>query len=163
MQLENWLALTLALSPRRGNSLRPRWDESPEGEVIRGTRKLLPLPGGEGRGEGERLIRPDRSGPGRWRMVLRHLANRTRFSNEFGKSAIARKARALSAACATLFPAHEPPIAKRRVGRLPLPARHERGEGRGEGLLTKDNAAQINPPLPSPLLLRRRRGRKARL
>src|SRR5258706_11812694 len=33
---------------------------------------------------------------------------------------------------------------------LPLPARHERGEGRGEGYSRKDR-----PPLPSPLLPRR--------
>ena len=57
MQLENGTALTLSLSPRRGNSLRPRWDESLDGEVIRSARERLPLPGGEGWGEGERLIR----------------------------------------------------------------------------------------------------------
>src|SRR5687767_4762001 len=112
MELENWIALTLSLSPRRerpellsrlapmnrgcqvaptgsrlfrrlaigawgngswrsagcqpatrqianlrhkstgswaGNSLRPRWDESPDGEVNRGDREPLPLPGGERR------------------------------------------------------------------------------------------------------------------
>ena len=70
MQLESWLALTLAQgvsvfrrdfvrSPRRGNSLRPRWDESRDGEVRRGARELLPLPGGEG----ERLLQLNRS---RW-------------------------------------------------------------------------------------------------
>jgi hypothetical protein len=62
MQLENWTALTLSLSPRRGNSLRPCWDESLDGEVIRSARELLPLPGGEGWGEGERLVRLNRSG-----------------------------------------------------------------------------------------------------
>ena len=69
MQLENWLALTLTLSPRRGNSVWPRWDESPEGEVIGGARELLPLPGGEGWGEGERIIRLNRSGFARCGMV----------------------------------------------------------------------------------------------
>jgi len=66
MQLENGTALTLTLSPRRGNSLRPRCDESLDGDVIRSVRELLPLPGAAdevsakdknllGRGEGERL------------------------------------------------------------------------------------------------------------
>jgi len=75
VQLENWTALTLpqgvsvfrrdfVRSPGRGNSLRPRWDESLGGEVIRIARELLPLPGGEGRGEGERLIRLNSYGLG---------------------------------------------------------------------------------------------------
>ncbi len=49
------LALTLSLSPRRGDSLSPRRERLPEGESCRSLRPLLPLPGGEGRGEGERL------------------------------------------------------------------------------------------------------------
>src|SRR5262245_38050446 len=36
---------TPALSPRGGNSLRRRWDESLNGEGIRGAGKLLPLLG----------------------------------------------------------------------------------------------------------------------
>ena len=50
------LALTLSLSPRRGDSLSPRRERLPEGEPFRSPRPLLPLPGGEGRGEGERLF-----------------------------------------------------------------------------------------------------------
>jgi len=46
----------------------------------------------------------------------------------------------------------------RREGQLPLPVRNERGEGAGEGHLIADAQASHNkndPPLPSPLLLRR--------
>src|SRR2546430_14724371 len=51
---ENWTALTLSLSPRRGNSpFFPRWEDAPNAELIPSARKRLPLPGGEGRGEGE--------------------------------------------------------------------------------------------------------------
>jgi len=56
MQSEDLFALTLALSPRRGNVQSPRWEESLTGGRIAELRKFLPLPGGEGRGEGERLI-----------------------------------------------------------------------------------------------------------
>src|SRR5205823_7048459 len=56
MQSEDWFALTLALSPRRGNVQSPRWEESLTGARIAELRTFLPLPGGEGRGEGERLI-----------------------------------------------------------------------------------------------------------
>ena len=44
------------LSPRRVGSLSRCWEESPNGEPLRSARSLLPHPGGEGRGEGERLI-----------------------------------------------------------------------------------------------------------
>ena len=50
---ENWTALTLSLSPRRGNSPFPRWEDAPNAELIPSAWKRLPLPGGEGRGEGE--------------------------------------------------------------------------------------------------------------
>ena len=58
--------------PRRGNSLRPRWDESLNAEIIRSAREVLPFPGAAdevsakdqnslGWGEGERLLRLNRS------------------------------------------------------------------------------------------------------
>ena len=50
------LALTLTLSPRRGDSRSPRWEGPLKGRSFRTARPLLPLPGGEGRGEGERLF-----------------------------------------------------------------------------------------------------------
>src|SRR5438309_11929372 len=56
MQSEDLFALTLALSPRRGNVQSPPWEESLTGGRIAELRKFLPLLGGEGRGEGERLI-----------------------------------------------------------------------------------------------------------
>ena len=56
MQSEDWFALTLALSPTRGHVQSPRWEKSPNGGRIAELREFLPLPGGEGRGEGERLI-----------------------------------------------------------------------------------------------------------
>src|SRR2546428_593754 len=89
LQPEDWFALTLALSPGRGNAQSPPWEESPAVGRIAELRKFLPLPGGpflrsspvehgplvraaagtlqavgpsgtaeggEGRGEGERLI-----------------------------------------------------------------------------------------------------------
>jgi len=60
----------------KGNSLPPRCDESLNGEAFQGAQKLLPLPGAAdavstkdknplGRGEGERLLRLNRSGRGR--------------------------------------------------------------------------------------------------
>ena len=42
--------------PRGGNSLRPRCEESLSGEHLPTTGTAVPLPGGEGRGEGERLV-----------------------------------------------------------------------------------------------------------
>ncbi len=56
MRSEDWFALTLALSPMRGNVHSPPWEESLTGGRVAELRKFLPLPGGEGRGEGERLI-----------------------------------------------------------------------------------------------------------
>ena len=53
MQSTSTLALTLALSPRRGNRPRPRREKSLNSEPIPALEKVLPLPGGEGRGEGE--------------------------------------------------------------------------------------------------------------
>ena len=45
--------LTLTLSPRRGNRQWPRRKNSLNGEPVPALEKVLPLPGGEGRGEGE--------------------------------------------------------------------------------------------------------------
>ena len=53
MQSEVTLALTLTLSPRRGNRQWLRWEKSLTGGPIPALEKVLPLPGGEGRGEGE--------------------------------------------------------------------------------------------------------------
>jgi len=57
MQLENWLASPWPSRPRRGNSLRPRCDESQDREIRRGAREPSPSPRGRGpgwgRGEGE--------------------------------------------------------------------------------------------------------------
>ena len=53
MQSEVTPALTLTLSPRRGNRPWPRRKKSSNGEPIPALEKVLPLPGGEGRGEGE--------------------------------------------------------------------------------------------------------------
>jgi len=49
-------ALTLTLSPRRGNSFRPRWRESLNGACMTPPGNFSLSLGGEGRGEGERLI-----------------------------------------------------------------------------------------------------------
>jgi hypothetical protein len=54
MQLVMRLALTLTLSPRRGNHPWSRWEESLTVNLFPALEKLPPLPGGEGRGEGER-------------------------------------------------------------------------------------------------------------
>src|ERR1041385_7778771 len=56
---------------------------------------------------------------------------------------------------------HEPGVERDRVGLLPLPARNERGEGRGEGKSNKDGAPP-SPPPPSPPSFLRRRGRSRR-
>ena len=53
MQSEVTLALTLTLSPRRGNRQWPRRKNAHDGESFPALEKVLPLPGGEGRGEGE--------------------------------------------------------------------------------------------------------------
>ena len=54
IQSEDRFALTLTLSPRRGNPACPSWVESPNGERFQRAEKVLPLLGGEGWGEGER-------------------------------------------------------------------------------------------------------------
>ena len=54
MQSEIRPALTLTLSPRRGNPQWPRREKSVISELSPALEKILPLPGGEGRGEGER-------------------------------------------------------------------------------------------------------------
>jgi hypothetical protein len=54
MQKKQRLALTLTLSPRRGNRGRRSLGESLNGEHSPALEKTLPLLGGEGRGEGER-------------------------------------------------------------------------------------------------------------
>ena len=54
MPSEITLALTLALSPRRGNHPRLRREKSRRSEHSPALEKILPLSGGEGRGEGER-------------------------------------------------------------------------------------------------------------
>ena len=53
MQSVVTLALTLTLSPRRGNFKWPRRKNSLNGKPIPALEKVPPLPGGEGRGEGE--------------------------------------------------------------------------------------------------------------
>ena len=49
-----WLALTPALSPRKGIHQRPRREKLLTSELYPTLEKILPLPEGEGRGEGER-------------------------------------------------------------------------------------------------------------
>jgi len=56
MPSEVWFALTLSLSPRRGNLPALRWEKSLNREPFPGAEEASPSPGGEGRGEGERLI-----------------------------------------------------------------------------------------------------------
>ena len=53
MQSEVTLTLTLTLSPRRGNLQWVRREKSLNGEHSPALEKVLPLPAGEGRGEGE--------------------------------------------------------------------------------------------------------------
>ena len=53
-QSELSLALTLTLSPRRGNPQWPRRKSSQTDEPFPAQDKILPLPGREGRGEGGR-------------------------------------------------------------------------------------------------------------
>jgi len=62
MQSETRLALTLTLSPRRGNHQWPRKEKSATGEHSPSLETILPLLGGEGRGEGERKFQLDGSG-----------------------------------------------------------------------------------------------------
>ncbi len=57
MQSEHCFALTLSLSPGRGDALLPRWKKSLDGEASAATEIGLPLLGGEGRGEGQPLFR----------------------------------------------------------------------------------------------------------
>ena len=64
MQSETRLALTLTLSPRRGNPQRLRREKSLNGEPCPALEKVLPLPGGEGRREGERAFILHSSGVG---------------------------------------------------------------------------------------------------
>jgi hypothetical protein len=56
------IALTLPLSPRRGNRSFPHWETLPKKAESTGVQKLLPLLGGEGRGEGESFIALNRYG-----------------------------------------------------------------------------------------------------
>ena len=62
MQSKVTLALTLTLSPRRGNRQWPRRKNSLNGESFPALEKVLPLPGGEGRGGGEREFQQPSSG-----------------------------------------------------------------------------------------------------
>src|SRR5579863_9522518 len=61
MQLENCLALTLSLSPGRGDTLLPHWKKSPHDVASAAMENRLPLPGGEGRGEGGTFLLLNRS------------------------------------------------------------------------------------------------------
>ena len=62
MQSETSLALTLTLSPRRGKHQWRRREGSLSGDPFPVLEKVLPLPGGEGWGEGEREIQLNSSG-----------------------------------------------------------------------------------------------------
>ena len=62
MQSEITLALTLTLSPRRGNRQWPRRKNSLNSESFSALEKVLPLLGGEGWGEGEREFQLNCSG-----------------------------------------------------------------------------------------------------
>ena len=53
MQLKMKFALTPSLSPRRGRAICPGWKKPPVSDRLKDMQKLLPLPGGEGWGEGE--------------------------------------------------------------------------------------------------------------
>ena len=62
MPSETTPALTLTLSPGRGNHHWPRRKKSQTGGSSPALEKVLPLPGGEGRGEGEREFQLNCSG-----------------------------------------------------------------------------------------------------
>ncbi len=77
MQSEYCLALTLSLSPGRGDRLLPYWKNPASGEAAAATVICLPLLGGEGRGEGECFFPLNGSGLGR---IMRGFSPRVRFS-----------------------------------------------------------------------------------
>jgi hypothetical protein len=131
MQLENWLALTLSLSPRRGSLLRPRWDESLVGQIIRRARELPPLPGAAdevsaqdknllGRGEGERLIPLHRSGMGRGRNLRRLWAISTHSAIRLVLSA--NQPDAVTARCASELPTRADSRSLSMREKVPTPA-----------------------------------------
>ena len=90
------LALTLTLSPRRGNRQWPHRKNSLIGELFPAREKIFPLPGGEGQGEGEREFQLTSSGfslrPSDKLMLgllfFRHLRDdaRSAFVGEIGVS-----------------------------------------------------------------------------
>ena len=152
------LALTLALSPRRGNQQWPRLEKFLTSGHSPALEKILPLPGGEGRGEGEREFQIKSSGltvPIQPRMntyadevsevVMRtagqsKISDQTVFFNGMLNGSAIRITMMKVRACSTK-------ISEGAPAPSPREARAGRGLGRGVSYFTA-------PPLPGPLLHR---------